>query len=59
MCEYIVLIRYYIIQMPPTGSAYAPDNTSTIMPLASAQIQSGHFDMILHVGDLAYDLQDG
>jgi hypothetical protein len=25
------------------------------MPWASAEVQAGHFDMIYHVGDFAYD----
>jgi len=40
------------------SSASLPDRTSTIMPWASQEAMSGHFDMILHVGDFAYNLND-
>lgn len=40
------------------SSAAAPDRTTTIMPWASKEVIDGHFDMILHVGDFAYNLQD-
>jgi len=37
------------------SGASQPDHSSTIMPWASEEVQAGHFDMILHVGDFAYD----
>ena len=36
--------------------ATSPDKSSTIMPWASKEVQDGRVDMILHVGDFAYDL---
>ena len=39
------------------ASSSAPDKSSTIMPFASAEVANGAFDMILHLGDFAYDFQ--
>lgn len=32
-----------------------PDDSSTVMPWTSLEVQSGNVDMILHLGDFAYD----
>eukprot|EP00400_MALV-I_sp_L67-5_P000994 gene994-532_t len=40
------------------SSKTAPTNTSTIMPYASQEVAHGDVDMIIHVGDFAYDFPD-
>lgn len=40
-----------------SASIAGPTNTSTIRPYASKKVSEGNFDMILQVGDFAYDFQ--
>mmetsp|Transcript_8929 Transcript_8929/g.7968 ORF Transcript_8929/g.7968 Transcript_8929/m.7968 type:complete len:465 (+) Transcript_8929:3-1397(+) len=50
------LPQKFIIYGDLGSGASQPDHSSTIMPWASLEVQTGDIDMILHVGDFAYDL---
>lgn len=50
-----VLPQKFLVYGDLGSSLSLPINSSTIMPWASIEVQENHFDMILHVGDFAYD----
>jgi hypothetical protein len=50
-----ILPQTFLIYGDLGSSLSLPENSSTIMPWASVEVQLNHFDMVLHVGDFAYD----
>eukprot|EP00615_Pteridomonas_danica_P006811 CAMPEP_0114337072 /NCGR_PEP_ID=MMETSP0101-20121206/6127_1 /TAXON_ID=38822 ORGANISM="Pteridomonas danica, Strain PT" /NCGR_SAMPLE_ID=MMETSP0101 /ASSEMBLY_ACC=CAM_ASM_000211 /LENGTH=422 /DNA_ID=CAMNT_0001469201 /DNA_START=149 /DNA_END=1417 /DNA_ORIENTATION=- len=52
------LPQYFLVWGDLGSSKSLPMSSSTIMPYTSTEVQQGNVDMILHVGDLAYDMSD-
>ncbi|KAJ8604431.1 hypothetical protein CTAYLR_000882 [Chrysophaeum taylorii] len=51
----IVLPQRFIVYGDMGSSESGPSDSSTVMPAVSREILESRFDMILHVGDFAYD----
>lgn len=52
------LPQYFLVWGDMGSSLSGPTDSATIMPYASVEVESGDIDMILHVGDFAYNMND-